>query len=118
MAGGRGVEDDQVGTARSLVATADTAREESSKARLRLASLRTERETLIKLLIGAQHTDFPPIVDRLRVKQGYEAALGAALGDDLEAPAAEEAAVHWRHVEVPRQDPALPSGVENSTHSS
>ena len=99
-------------TARSLVATADTAREESSKARLRLASLRTERETLIKLLIGAQHTDFPPIVDRLRVKQGYEAALGAALGDDLEAPAAEEAAVHWRHVEVPRQDPALPSGVE------
>ena len=99
-------------TARSVVATADTAREESGKARLRLASLRTERETLIKLLIGAQHTDFPPIVDRLRVKQGYEAALGAALGDDLEAPAAEEAAVHWRHVEVPRQDPALPTGVE------
>ena len=99
-------------TARSVVATADTAREESGKARLRLASLRTERETLIKLLIGARHTDFPPIVDRLRVKQGYEAALGAALGDDLEAPAAEEAAVHWRHVEVPRQDPALPTGVE------
>ncbi|MFA6140638.1 MAG: chromosome segregation protein SMC, partial [Hyphomicrobium sp.] len=65
-----------------------------------------------KLLIGARHTDFPPILDRLRVKQGYEAALGAALGDDLEAPAAEEAAVHWRHVEVPRQDPALPTGVE------
>ncbi len=99
-------------TARSVVAMADTAREESGKARLRLASLRTERETLIKLLIGARHTDFPPIVDRLRVKQGYEAALGAALGDDLEAPAAEEAAVHWRHVEVPRQDPALPAGVE------
>jgi chromosome segregation protein len=99
-------------TARSVVATADTAREESGKARLELASLRTERETLVKLLIGARHTDFPPIVDRLRVKQGYEAALGAALGDDLEAPAAEEAAVHWRHVEVPRQDPALPTGVE------
>jgi chromosome segregation protein len=99
-------------TARSVVATADTAREESGKAQLRLASLHTERETLIKLLIGARHTDFPPIVDRLRVKQGYEAALGAALGDDLEAPAAEEAAVHWRHVEVPRQDPALPAGVE------
>ena len=46
------------------------------------------------------------------MKPGYEAALGAALGDDLEAPAAEEAAVHWRHVEVPRQDPALPTGVE------
>ena len=98
--------------ARSIATAADAAREESGKARLRLASLRTERETLVKLLIGARHTDFPPILDRLRVKHGYEAALGAALGDDLEAPAAEEAAVHWRHVEVPRQDPALPSGVE------
>jgi chromosome segregation protein len=99
-------------TARTIVATADTAREEGGKARLRLASLRAERETLVKLLIGARHTDFPPILDRLRVAPGYEAALGAALGDDLEAPAAEEAAVHWRHVEVPRQDPALPTGVE------
>jgi chromosome segregation protein len=98
--------------ARAIVTLADTAREESGKARLRLTSLRTERETLIKLLIGARPTDFPPILDRLRVKQGYEAALGAALGEDLEAPAAEEAAVHWRHVEVPRQDPALPAGVE------
>ncbi len=99
-------------TARSVVSLADAAREESNKTRLRLASLRTERETLVKLLIGARHTDFPPILDRLRVKQGFEAALGAALGDDLEAPAAEEAPVHWRHVEIPRQDPALPAGVE------
>ncbi|KAB2942210.1 AAA family ATPase [Hyphomicrobium sp.] len=98
--------------ARSIATVADAAREESNKARLRLAALRAERETLVKLLIGARHTDYPPILDRLRVAHGYEAALGAALGDDLEAPAAEEAAVHWRHVEVPRQDPALPAGVE------
>ena len=45
-----------------------------------LASLRPERETLVKLLIGARYSDFPPIVDRLRVASGYEAALGAALG--------------------------------------
>ncbi len=99
-------------SARSLFDAADAARGESNASRLRLAALRAERETLVKLLIGARHTDFPPIVDRLRVAPGYEAALGAALGDDLEAPAAEEAAVHWRHVEVPRHDPALPAGVE------
>ncbi|HWK32712.1 MAG TPA: AAA family ATPase, partial [Hyphomicrobium sp.] len=98
--------------ARALIGTADQAREESSKARLRLTALKAERETLVKLLIGTRQPDYPPILDRLRVAPGYEAALGAALGDDLEAPAAEEAAVHWRHVEVARSDAALPSGVE------
>ncbi|HET6320533.1 MAG TPA: chromosome segregation protein SMC [Hyphomicrobium sp.] len=98
--------------ARALIGTADQAREESSKARLRLTALKAERGTLVKLLIGTRQPDYPPILDRLRVAPGYEAALGAALGDDLEAPAAEEAAVHWRHVEVARSDAALPSGVE------
>jgi chromosome segregation protein len=98
--------------ARTLAVNADEARENSNRARLRLATLRAERETLTKLLIGTRHSDFPPIVDRLRVARGYEAALAAALGDDLEAPAAEEALVHWRHVEVPRHDAALPSGIE------
>ncbi|HWK37875.1 MAG TPA: chromosome segregation SMC family protein, partial [Hyphomicrobium sp.] len=98
--------------ARALIGTADRAREESSTARLRLTALKAERETLVKLLIGTRQADYPPILDRLRVAPGYEAALGAALGDDLEAPAAEEAAVHWRHVEVARSDAAMPSGVE------
>jgi len=97
---------------RTLAATADATREESARARLALASLRAERETLVKLLIGVHPSDFPPIVDRLRVAPGLEAALGAALGDDLEAPAAEAAPVHWRHVAITRQDGALPSGVE------
>jgi chromosome segregation protein len=98
--------------AQSLAAAASTAREESAEARLALASLQAERETLVKLLIGARGNDFPPILDRLRVAAGYEAALGAALGDDLEAPAAEEAPVHWRQVAVGRHDGALPAGVE------
>ena len=98
--------------AQTLAATANTAREESAEARLALTSLRAERETLVKLLIGPRGTDYPPIVDRLRVATGYEAALGAALGDDLDAPAIEEAPVHWRQVPVSRHDGALPSGVD------
>ena len=98
--------------AQTLAASANAAREESAEARVELTSLRAERETLVKLLIGARGTDYPPIVDRLRVAAGYEAALGAALGDDLEAPATEEAPVHWRQVPVGRHDGALPSGVD------
>jgi chromosome segregation protein len=95
-----------------LGTVAADARDEGARARLALASLRTERETLAKLLVGTRHSQFPPVVDRLRVSAGYEIALGAALGDDLEAPAAEEAAVHWRQVPVGRHDSALPSGIE------
>ncbi len=29
---------------------------------------------------------FPPLIDALSVQSGYEAALAAALGDDLQAP--------------------------------
>ena len=101
--------------AQKLAVNAQAAREDSSRAKLALASLQTERETLVKLLIGTRQTDFPPIVDRLRVEPGYETALGAALGDDLEAPAEEAAPVHWRQVPVTRHDPALPAGVEPLT---
>ncbi|MCK5549160.1 MAG: chromosome segregation protein SMC [Hyphomicrobiaceae bacterium] len=97
---------------RDLSVTANTAREESARAQLAEAGLKTERETLAKLLVPQHGTDFPPILDRLRVAPGFEAALGAALGDDLEAPAEETAPVHWHHVNIGRQDSALPSGVE------
>ncbi|HMK67917.1 MAG TPA: AAA family ATPase, partial [Stellaceae bacterium] len=90
---------------RASVAAA--ARERNTQAHLALTALRAERETLVKLLVGANAGEFPPILDRIRVAPGYEAALGAALGDDLEAPAVEEAPVHWRQVPVGRQDAPL-----------
>jgi chromosome segregation protein len=93
-------------------AAAAKARERSTRSHLALAALRAERETLVKLLIGVRAAEFPPILDRIRVAPGYETALGAALGDDLEAPAAEDAPVHWRHVPVARADAALPGGAE------
>jgi len=95
-----------------LVAAANAAREKSAKAQVAEAGLKTERETLAKLLVPQHGADFPPILDRLRVAPGYEAALGAALGDDLEAPAEETAPVHWHHVGIGRQDSALPYAVE------
>ncbi|MGD9669139.1 MAG: chromosome segregation SMC family protein [Hyphomicrobiaceae bacterium] len=81
-------------------------------ARLTINAATTERETLSRLLVVARDGDIPAIVDQLRVAPGYEAALGAALGDDLDAPAGEEGAVHWRLVVATGADPDLPPGVE------
>jgi len=41
--------------------------------------------TLRKLLEGDTAADWPPMVDQIVVAKGYELALGAAFGDDLEA---------------------------------
>ncbi len=87
-------------------------RDEAASARLLLSTLKTERETLAKLLIPVREDDLPPIVDALSVTPGYEAALGAALGEDLTAPIADDAPVHWRLLHIETIDPALPAGVE------
>ena len=87
-------------------------RDSAADARLRLNSIRTERETLTKLLVPDQSGSEPAIVDAIQVSPGFEAALGAALGDDLEAPAAETAPVHWRVIGKSASDAALPSDIE------
>ena len=78
--------------------------------------LDTEARTLTKLLGAGAEGPWPPVVDAVNVARGYEAALGAALGDDLEASTDIAAPTHWSL--VPGEgDPALPSGVEAlSTH--
>ena len=85
----------------------------AQKARMALSTLVTERETLSKLVMPASEDGFPPVVDALRVAPGYEAAVVAALGDDLDAPAAEDAPVRWRHIGAPPDDDApLPEEAE------
>jgi chromosome segregation protein len=49
---------------------------------------------------------WPPMVDALTVPTGLEAALGAALGEELSSAADRNAARHWR--ELPAFDPAPP----------
>ncbi|MCL4765635.1 MAG: chromosome segregation protein SMC [Hyphomicrobiaceae bacterium] len=87
-------------------------RESSRLAELAARQLTTELATLAKLLMPAQDVAYPPVVDLLQVAPGYELALGAALGDDLDAPAASEAAAHWRLVEPSDDDAPLPAGAE------
>ena len=55
----------------------------------RLARLTAEAEGLRRLLAPPPDTgDAPPILTALRVAPGFEAAIGAAFGDELQAPLA------------------------------
>jgi len=98
--------------AHALAAGARTANEASAKARLVASALTAERTTLLKLVAPSRDDGLPPVLEAMRVAPGYEAALIAALGDDLEAPTAEAAPVHWRRLDVPSADGALPVDAE------
>ncbi len=94
-----------------LAAEAKDRRDAAQAQRVVASQLTTELETLGKLLIPIREDGSPPILDQVRVSPGYEMALGAAFGDDLDAPIAEEAPIHWRRISMGLSDPPLPEGV-------
>ncbi|MBP0580110.1 chromosome segregation protein SMC [Labrys sp. LIt4] len=74
--------------------------------------LETEARTLAKLVLTPAGAKYPPIADVLQVAKGYEVALGAALGEDIDAPTDLDAPAHWSGAAVADGDPLLPAGVE------
>ena len=93
-------------------AAAQAARADAEAARIELSMLKTERDTLARLVLPAGEGGHRPAVDAISVEAGYEAALGAALGDDLEAALEADAPAYWRVISTDKGDPALPKGVE------
>ncbi len=87
------------------------ARQVHDDSRRRADRLGTEVRTLSNLLKPPAGSLWPPLIDQLKVSPGYEAALGAALGDDLDASADEGAPVHWRGLPPLDGAPPLPEGV-------
>jgi chromosome segregation protein len=90
----------------------DVARRPLADAERRAQRLDTEAKTLAKLLHVDTKSLWPAVIDDLAVEKGYEAALGAALGDDLEAPIDPSAPMRWGGADIDPTDPALPEGVE------
>lgn len=81
-------------------------------ARSTLAALETEAKTIAKMLSSsASAGEFSPVADDLTVERGYETAVGAALGDDLESPLDARAPAHWAMPGPYTEDAALPEGV-------
>lgn len=99
----------------TLSQAAEAEREATRQAgeqRLALRQLETEVETLRKLVLTSSDMAWPSIVDQVKVDPGYEVALGAALGDDLDAALDRDAPAHWRRIdsEDADTDPSLPDG--------
>jgi chromosome segregation protein len=89
----------------------DAARAPLSAAEKSVQLLETEAKTIGKLLAVESKNLWPPVMDAITVREGYEKALGAALGDDLDAPAGSSAPMHWAGAALDPSDPRLPDGV-------
>lgn len=81
------------------------------EAKSELARVETEARTLAKILNASGGGLFPAVLEQIRVKKGFETALGAALGEDLDLPLDPGAPAHWAGAEPDAADPALPEGV-------
>ncbi len=74
------------------------ARPSVDRARAELNALDTEARTIRRMLNAvAGAGSATPVVDEIIVDRGLETALGAALGDGLEAPLDASAPAHWRN---------------------
>jgi chromosome segregation protein len=89
----------------------DAAREPLALAERGVQRLETEAKTIGKLVAVENKNLWPPVTDALLVDKGYEKALGAALGDDLDAPVDASAPMRWAGATVDPSDPKLPDGV-------
>lgn len=81
-----------------------------SETRRILNELQAEARTLEKIVLHVA-SEYPVALDEIDVDNGYETALGAALGDDLEAALDEAAPLFWRGLPQLENDPALPEGI-------
>jgi chromosome segregation protein len=90
----------------------EAARAPLAEADKRVQRLETEARTISKLVNVETKNLWPPIIDGITVTKGYEKAIGAVLGDDLDAPVDPTAPMRWTNANASMQDPSLPDGVE------
>ncbi|KKB08820.1 chromosome segregation SMC family protein [Devosia chinhatensis] len=100
--------EEQAGSAQDAL---DEARPRLAELEALVTRLDAEASTLARMLnTGASL--WPAVMDELQVAPGYETALGAALGDDLEASSDAGAPMHWSIAIDRYDDPPLPQGAE------
>ena len=92
-------------------------RETLREADAALAGNEAERAALGALLADPIASNGSAMWDRVTVKPGFETAVGAALGDDLQASTSEDAPVHWRTLSQGSDSAALPPDVMPLTNA-
>ncbi len=101
---------DAAEAARPVAARAESeARQALRAAEDELGRKQTEARGLARLAAGGEKSAFPTALDATAAGDGLEAALAAALGDDLTAALDVRAASHWAGAESPPT--AWPEGV-------
>lgn len=93
----------------SVTAIEREGREKSEAARRTMDAIQTEIRA-IKTLLADEDDGGDPVLERMEVAPGLEAALGSALGDDLEAGLSPQDARHWFDLGPMQEAPALPDG--------
>ncbi len=97
--------------AQAALAAENDARGPLTDAQAEVDRLKTEAATLARVLGRDGEDLFPAVIERIEVDPGYEVALGAALGEDLDVPADPSAPAHWLAMDAGAGDPPLPAGV-------
>ena len=92
-------------------------RETLREADAALAGNEAERAALGALLADPIASNGSAMWDRVTVKPGFETAVGAALGDDLQASTNEDAPVHWRTLSQGSDSAPLPPGAVPLTNA-
>jgi chromosome segregation protein len=78
-----------------------------------VSRVETEARTLENVLAAGQAgAARQPVLERIKAERGFEVALGAALGDDLDLPLDADAPAHWDRLDAGGGDPDLPEGIE------
>ncbi|MGH7004156.1 MAG: chromosome segregation protein SMC, partial [Alphaproteobacteria bacterium] len=86
-------------------------RQPLQEARSTLGRVETEADTLARMINAGAADLFPAVLEAVRVEKGYETALGAALGEDLDAPTDSAAPAFWGDIAGAGADAPLPQGL-------
>ena len=94
-------------------AEADRCRDGRAQAAAHLSRLTAEADALVRVLDSQKRGNFPPVLDQVSAQTGCEAALAAALGQDLDASLDRAAPLRWQDLPPLASSPPLPGGVDS-----
>jgi len=104
-------QEQKLSAARSDAEKSDqAARDSLAEAKQAVSKLTAEQDALRRVLARTENANWTPALSKVDVQKGYEQALAAALGEDLDAAVNEAAPLRWQGAQAAKQ--VLPNGIE------